>query len=668
MGQFLAYVLPSVPYGCAFSLVAVGLVLTYRSTRVFNLAFGAEAYAGAVVYSELFAHGVQRTLAAVLVVFVIAPVFGGLLDFALFSRVPPGNQTAKLVMSLGLLVVLPDVVEMVIGQNQVLAGPPPLFTPYQPIFRLDGQPVNGGELCVMVATVAVLVALTALLRTRRFGLPIRAAVESPKLLELSGVNSKWVLRGSWMISTSLAALAGILFESGPVESQNFAILIVAALAAAALGGLRSLWLAALGGVLFGVIDGVMSGYIPSDSIWNADLLPSLPFFLLLVLLLVHPAYRHLEDATDPMAAVEPPPPPPALAVRPPSVDRTLRRMRWPFLVAVVAGVVLFVPSQWTSSLTQGAALAIIFLSITLLTGLAGQLSLAQALFAGIGACTAAQLNEHTHLPILLAALAGALVAGLGGWAASLPALRLRGLPVVLLTLCLALLGDDLIFPTSWIFGTGTLNLPRPSHIFGISFSSVDSEGFFVLVVVVMVAVAGLVNLLLRGTTGRALAAVHASPVGAASVGVRSRRLTILVFMLSAAMAGLGGAFYAMSVGTVGAQDFNWFFGVTFLVIVVTVGSTTVEGAIVAGLAYTTITQAFAYLPTTIAGNDLGGASLTVVLLSVGAFTYAAHPEGVFEWMRRKVVVTLFRAVEHHGEHDAEAGSPGELPAPSEQPA
>lgn len=681
MGEFLSYVLPSVPYGCAFSLIAVGLVLTYRSTRVFNFAFAAEAYAAGVIYSELWGHGVGRVLAAVLVVFVIAPLFGALLDFGLFSRVPTGNQTAKLVMSLGLLVVLPNVVEMAVGQNQVLAGPPPLFNQFSPVFSWDGQPINGQELCVMVATAAVLIALSVLLRTRRLGLPIRAAVESPKLLELSGGNSKWVLRGSWMISTSLAALAGVLFvsEFAEVGFQDFSTLLVAALAAAALGGLRSLSLAALGGILFGIIDGVMQGYIPSESIWSTALLPSLPFFLLLVLLLVHPSYRRLEVSSDPMTAVEPPPPAPALAVRPPAVDRAVRRFRWPFLVVAVAAVVLFVPSQWTSSLTEGAALAIIFLSITLLTGLAGQVSLAQMLFAGIGACSAAQLNEHVHLPILLAALCGALIAGLGGLAASLPALRLRGLPVALLTLCLALLGDSLIFPTSWVFGTGTLNVPRPSSFLGVSFSSVDSEGFFVLVVVVMVAVAGLVNLLLRGTTGRALAAVHASPVGAASSGVRTRRLTIVVFMLSAAMAGLGGALYAMSVQSVSAIDFNWFFGLTFLVIVVTVGSTTVEAAIFAGLAYATITQAFAYLPTTIGGNDLGGTSLTVVLLCLGAFAYAAHPEGVFEYVRRRAVLALFRAVEYHDEagrlrgrgNGAQAAeelpTPGELPTPAEHP-
>jgi branched-chain amino acid transport system permease protein len=169
----------------------------------------------------------------------------------------------------------------------------------------------------------------------------------------------------------------------------------------------------------------------------------------------------------------------------------------------------------------------------------------------------------------------------------------------------------------------------------------------VLVVVVMVAVGGVVNLLLRGTTGRALSAVHASPAGASSAGVPVRRMTMLVFALSAAIAGLGGAFWGMSIGSISPTDFNYFFGPTFLVIVVTVGSTTVEGAVFAGMAYALVTQAFTYLPVTIGGDQLGGASLTVVLLCIGAFSYASHPEGLFEVARRRFALTVFRAVEHH---------------------
>ena len=652
MGVFFGYVLASIPYGCAFSLVAVGLVLTYRATGVFNFAFAAEAYAATVIYSELITHGVQRGFAALIVVGVIAPVFGALVDFGLFSRVPPSNRTAKTIMALGLMVLLPQIVETAVPGNPTKPPAPFFSTSFLPVWQLGGNPVFGSAICEVLGTILVLAGLVVLLRTRRFGLPIRAAVESPKLLELSGVDARWGLRFAWMISTALAAVAGVLYQTGggaTIDPNNYDVLLVASIAAAALAGLRNLPIAAAGGILLGLAEGLVQGYTPSTSILYQALVPSLPFLFLLVLLIFHPTLRHLEDSRDPMAAVEPPPPVPAVAMRPPVVDRTLRRLRWPFLGVVVLGVILFVPADWTKQLTEGAALSIVFLSITLLTGLAGQLSLAQWMFAGIGAFTTAQLADNQHWPILIAALAGALVAGLGGWIAALPALRLRGLPVALLTLCLALLGDTLLFPTSWVgngLTTPGLSVPRPSSIFGIDFSSVDSEGFFVLTVVVMVAVAGIVHLLLRGTTGRALTAVDASPIGAASSGVQIRRMTILVFMLSASIAGLGGAFFAMNLQFISAPSFVYNFGPIYLVIVVTIGATTVEGAITAGMAFALINEALTHVPSSVGGTQLGSQSLTIILLSVGAFTYAKHPEGIVEYVKRRLAMTIFRAVEH----------------------
>ncbi len=481
------------------------------------------------------------------------------------------------------------------------------------------------------------------------GLPIRAAVESPKLLELNGIDSRWVLRFAWMISTALAGLAGVLFASqqGSIVSWlDYSLILVAAIAAAALGGLRSLPLAVVGGIALGVIQGLVQGYLPTNSVWYQALVPSIPFFLLLALLVLHPGLRKLQESNDPMAAIEPPPPAPALALRPPSVNRVVHRFRWPMLAIAMVAAVSLVPGPWIAALTIGASLSIIFLSITLMTGIAGQLSLAQAAFAGIGACTAAQLADTQHVPVLLAALAGAVVAGLGGVAAALPALRLRGLPIALLTLCLALLADNLLFPTSWI-GNGEYGMavPRP-RLFEINMTSVDSKSFFILVFVIMLVVTGLVHVLLRGTTGRALTAVHASPVGALSAGVPVRRMTILLFMLSAAIAGLGGAFYAMSYGAENPVDFNWFLGPTWLVIVVTVGVSTVEGAIEAGLAFALLNQAITYLPTRFGGSSGGSAVLTILLLSLGAFTYARHPEGIVEFMKRRFAEVVFRAKPH----------------------
>lgn len=645
MGEFLSYALPQIPSGCTFALIAVGLVLTYRATGVFNFAFGSEAFAAGVTYTELVNHGWSPLWSAVVVVLVLAPLFGAALDVLFFSRVPNGDTTTRIIISLGVLVALPQVTLLLTNNSSFFGPPPPFFSEYW--FHHWGTIVlNGPEACTFVCTAGVLVLLFFVMRSRRIGLPIRAAVESPMLLELNGVNSRRVMRVAWMISTAIAGLAGVLYASQltQVNFLAFPVITVAAIAAAAIAGLRSLPLAVVGGLLLGVVQGVVQGYLSPDSVWYAALVPSLPFFILLALLIWHPGLRRLQETNDPMANVQPPPPPPALALRPPTVNRVVHRVRWVVLAIVVIAATTYLPGSWIGSLTFGAALSIIFLSITLMTGIAGQLSLAQAAFAGIGACTTAQLADGQHIPVLVAALAGAAVAGLGGVAASLPALRLRGLPIALLTLCLALLADNLLFPTSWIGGPADVGLPVPRpHLFDINMSALDSRGFFILVFCVLLGTTTVVHILLRGTTGRALSAVHASPLGAASSGVAVRRMTVLLFLISAGIAGLGGAFYAMVWGNETPSDYNWFFGPTFLVIVVTVGVTTVEGAIEAGFGFALINQAVTYLPSRLGNSSDGGATLTILLLSLGAFTYASHPEGIVEYAKRTVARVVFRA-------------------------
>ena len=659
MSLFFSYALPGIPVGCAFALVAVGLVLTYRATGVFNFAFGSEAYAAGVVYAELYSHGVPPWLGALFVVFVIAPIFGAVLDMGLFSRIPAGNTTAKTISALGVMVFLPEIVQTILGPVSIYSPDPPFFGNGR-VAQLGSIALSGPEMSTIICTAFVLALLMLILRSRRLGLPIRAAVESPKLLELTGIDSRWVLRSSWMISTSLAGLAGVLLAAntpGTVVTQNFTNVLVVAVAAAAIGGLKNLPVSVIGGVLLGIALNVAQGYLPTNSIWSTALLPSLPFFLLLAMLIFHPALRRLEVVSDPMASVLPPLSAPALAIRPPHIHQTVRRFRWPFLVISFLVATAFTPGIWISALSTGAALSIVFLSITLMTGLAGQLSLAQAAFAGVGAFTTAQLSINEHVPLLVAAVAGAALAGLGGVIASLPALRLRGLPVTILTFCLALLADNLIFPTSWIGGGSQLLFVARPHLFKINMDGVDSKSFFIFVFVVMMIVTGIVHLLLRGTTGRALAASHASAAGALSSGVPVRRFTVVLFALSAAIAGLGGALYAMNEQSAIPNAYNWFYGPTYLVIVVTVGVTSVEGAIEAGLGYALLNQLVSYLPSSVGGSG-GQAALTILLLSLGAFTYAKHPEGIVEYVKQQVALKVFRArpsvvhVTHSIEHDA----------------
>ena len=644
MGQFLAYAVPGIPFGCSFAIVAVGLVLTYRATGVFNFAFGAQAYVSAYVYALLIAHGLGKWPAFMLSVVVLAPALGLAFNHLLFRHIASWNVTAKMVSSLGLLVALPELLQIIFGPTAPPAPPALLLNPLTTYVHLGSTPVDGTELATFVVTVVAVAALTVLLQGTSFGLTMRAAVESRRLLQLDGVNSDRVVAVAWGLSSLMAGLAGVLLAplSPLLSSNDFGILLVAGIAAAALGSLQSIPLALVGGLLLGVVEGLASGYFSPSSVWHTGLLPAIPFVMLVVLLVTLPGMRHLDESTDPLAAVDPPPPPPITATRSPQIDRLIKRGGRVLLVLALVSVLTWVPGNWVFTLATGLTFSMIFLSITMITGLGGQLSLCQATFAGVGAFAVGQMALHWGLPVLGAAVLAAAVAALVGAVAALPALRLHGLPLALLTLALALLFDNSIFPYSWAGGPSTgLTVPRP-QIGSLNTATDSTRSFFVVALVVLVLCAALVKLVQRGTTGRFLGAMRGSPVGAASIGINLSATKILVFALSAGLAGLGGAFYGSLQQVVSPNDFNYQYSLIFVVVVVTTGVATVEGAIQAGMGFVVVQQLLSYLPT-----RLGSGSLTALLFALGALTYAAHPEGVVEYQKRRATQWVERRVGEH---------------------
>ena len=645
MGQALSYALPGIPYGCTFALVAIGLVLSYQSTGVFNFAFGAQAYVAAVAYAVMARHGIGRGLAGVLAILVISPLLGLAIDRLVFSRIPAGNVAAKTIAALGLMVGLPAVVSIVLGPTQEASPPSLLFDVNAVVLRVAGTPIDGVQLATVVVTLVVVVVLTGVLRGTLLGLEMRAAVESPRLLRLQGVSSRSVTSLAWVVSSALAGLAGVLLAPryATVSIDNYTVLLVAAIAAAAIAGLDSLGIAAIASIAIGVVMGLATGYAPAGSVWSTGLLAAIPFFLLLVLLAVNPKLRHLGQSADPMAGIDPPSVPVLAPPRSAVLDRTLRVAGPLVLVVGIASVATWVPSSWVFVVTAGLGLSLIFLSITLITGAAGQVSLCQAAFAGVGAFTAGQLATNFGVPVILAALVGALVAAGSGLVAALPALRLRGLALSLSTLTLALLTDAIAFPTAWIGGPPSgIRVPRPT-LGPISFATDSTRAFFVLVVVIVVVTGFFVRRLLRGATGRGLDAWRQSPLAAAGLGYSPHRTKVVVFALSAAVAGLGGGIWGSLLQVVSPADFTYADSLLFVVVVVAVGVRTVAGAVEAGVGFAVVTHLAGYLP-----NRWSPASLVALAFSLGAFSYAAHPEGIVERLRRRATVVADAVVARAG--------------------
>lgn len=641
MSQALSYGLPGVPYGCTFALVAIGLVLSYRSTGVFNFAFGAQAYVAALIYAVLCAHGTGRAIAGVIAIVVVSPVIGLLIDRFIFAKISASNVAAKTIAAIGLMVGLPALMTIIFGPTSYASPPSLLFNVNTVVFHIDGTPINGVQLSTVLVTLVVLVVLTTTLRLSSLGLSMRAAVESPRLLRLQGVSSATVTAAAWGTSSALAGLAGVLLAPryATVSIDNYTILLVAAIAAAAIAGLSSMVIAAASSVAIGIVMSLTTGYAPANSVWSTGLFSAIPFVLLLFLLAFSKRMRSLGTSEDPLASVDPPPTPILAPVRSPVLDSTIKVSSPVILVLAIVSVLTWVPSNWTFALTSGLALSLVFMSITMVTGAAGQVSLCQATFAGVGAFTAGQLATNHGVPILTGAIAGALVATGAGLIAVLPALRLRGLALSLSTLTFALLADAIAFPTAWIGGPPTgLTVPRPM-IGSISFATDSTKAFFALVVLIVAVAAFFIRRLLRGATGRALEASKESPVATAGLGFSPTKTKIAVFGISAGLAGIGGALYGSLLQVVSPGNFTYADSLLFVVIVVTIGARTVSGAIEAGIAFAALTQLATYLP-----NRASPTSIIALVFCIGAFTYARHPEGVVEQVRRHATTIADRAV------------------------
>jgi branched-chain amino acid transport system permease protein len=481
--------------------------------------------------------------------------------------------------------------------------------------------------------VVVVFSLTILLRYTNLGLQMRAAVESRRLVQLDGVNGNGVVTVAWIVSSFMASLAGVLFAPvfGAFTPENYVTLTVTAIAAAAWALLRSLPVAAAVAVFIGVLTTVLQGYLSPTSFFYGAIIPSLPFLFLVGALLFLPGLRELDASRDPLATIDPPPPPIAASTRAPSMDRIIRVLWWVLFAGFFVSMLTWIPDAWTTVFNNGLTLSIVLLSITLITGMAGQLSLCQATLAGVGAFTASQLANHLGLNLLVAGLLGAVLAAAVAVLLAVLSLRLRGLGLALMTLAAALFVDATFFNEISITG-GPQGLSLQSKWLGTSeFFNANGHAMFLLSLGALVVVVVVVLLVRRGTVGRNLAAMRGSETATAGLGVNLTRQRILVFALSGAIAGVGGLLHSLEQQVVDPNAWNAEFSLVLVVLVVTTSVTTVEGAIQAGIGFFVTEQ----ILTTVLPARIGAGSLTVVLFAFGALTYAQHPEGVLEFQKRR---------------------------------
>lgn len=618
MLEFMTFVVIGLTTGAIYSIAATGLVLTFTTSRIFNLAHGAVGMFLVFVYYQLRVEwGLPEILSLVLTVLVLGPLFGVALGQFMMQRLAKASVAIRLTGTLALFVVLDGVTQLIWGNGY--RGLPGLIS--DDTFAVLNVRISYNQLATVVIALVVAGALWAFLHRTRLGTAMRAVVDDSDLAQLTAISPNRVQNVSWAIGSSLAGLAAILIA--PNVSLNIpvlSLLIVSAFAAAIIGGLASIGWTYAGGLALGIVSSLMTDYLPSGNEFLQGLPASLPFIVLFVALIVMRQERQsLQRVNSPIAEVP---------ARLPSI------VGW--AVAFIAAAVLVaphLPGFAALVVATGLVYASILLSLVLLTGMAGQVSLCQFSFVGIGAITVIHLSHY--MPYPLAVLAAIGVTAVGGALIALPALRLRGLYVALATLAFAVMCDNLVFNNSHLLGSAgqAIAAPAPS-LFGLTLAG---PGNFVIAAACLTALFAVgIQLVRRGHFGRALTAMRDSPVAASALGMRLVRTKVLVFAISAAMAGLAGCLFAGLLGQVGGSEFTYLTSLTAVLILAIQGVTAVPGAVLGGAFYAIV---FLLVPQWISNTVLVNA-IQLIGVGLAVFGVLRNPEGAWPMQMRGITKSL----------------------------
>ncbi len=597
MHEFLEFVVLGVVAGAIYFVAASGLVVTYATSGVFNFAHGALGMVAAFSYWALHVSlGWPAVPSLLVVVLVGGPVAGALLERVLMRRLQGAPTLLTITVTIGLLLALVGAASFVWGQNEVRVVPG-FFGQLSSVGVL-GVRISYDQLTVAAIAVIVAGAIWFLLHKTRLGMAMRAVVDDPELVALSGISPATAARVGWMLGASLAALAGVLWVdsgSGDLAILGLTLLVVNGYAAAIVGRLRSLPLTFLGAIGLGVAVNLGTGYRPQ---W-AGLQSTMPMALLFLVLLVLPQDRL------------------RTAERVPAVRLPVASMRTSLIAAgalVVIGLVAsrVLPSNEILVVSYGVAFGVIALSLVPLVGYAGQISCCQLTFAGIGAFAMAKTGGDDSPVGLVAAV---VLAGAVGGLIALPALRLRGLYLALATLAFAAAMDAGFFSSSHFGGIGGYLTVGRAPVFGIQF--VSDRAYLVLLTVVYALAAVGVLALRRSRFGRRLVAMNDSPAAASTTGVRIARTKLAVFVMSAALAGLGGALLGGVNFIAEPNDYQMLLSLSMLLLVTVWGVRSVSGVLIAGVAFYLIpyfvNENYAWL---------------YLLTGLGAIGISRNPEGV----------------------------------------
>lgn len=634
---YLTFLLLGLGNGAVFGALALSIAISHRASNVVNFGAGAMALFGAVTFQMLstrdaifnpFAmnstlgwvvtgvlvvylafrfsrrtagstRGLLMLTAAVVAVavlmqspflistgsnlgmagaLVVTGLISGLFGFAvyglIFRRLRTALPLARVVAAIGLMLIIPALVSARLQNSPVNA--PPIFP--SDVWKVGSLVIQVNQILMAAAVLVVAAALTFVYQKTRFGLQTTTAAETETGATLLGISPHVVGGVNWAIGGAVAGIFGALIASlVPVTPTDFALYVVPALAAALVGRMSSLWVAALTGLAIGMLQSLVA-YFQATYTWlpRQGMVELVPLVLLIVVMLVR------SEALPDRAAL---------------IRRTLPLAKvpkhvWQWGVALV-GLSLAFAFTLQGGYQVALAMSLIFfllaLSLVVLTGFVGQISLAQYMFAGVGAFLLARLTVDAGIPFPIAPLIAVLATAAFGALIATPAVRVRGVNLAILSLSAGVFVESLYFSNAEYVGHG--GSPSVEHpvLFGWDLS-IGANGeyprveFAILLTIICIPAALLVVGIRRSSLGHQMLAVRGNERSAAADGINISRIKRIAFAISAGLAGLAGTMTAyVNYGGFSSSSFTSLASLTVVAAVFIMGITTITGAVMAAI-------------------------------------------------------------------------------------
>jgi ABC-type branched-subunit amino acid transport system ATPase component/ABC-type branched-subunit amino acid transport system permease subunit len=562
MQEVIRFALLGFGVGALYALASQGLIVIYRGSGVLNFALGAIGLVGAYLEYELTQNHGWAFIPALMLGVLASAVIGALVHLLIMRPLRHVSPIVRVIATLGVMVTIQAIAVLRYQAD-------PRFVPSAlpvHIWKITGTIVITSDRVILLGIAALLtLGLWLLYRYTRFGLGTTAVAENQRAAASLGWSPDRIATLNWTLGSALAGLSAILIVPiVTLQPQVLTNLVLAATAAALVAGFRSFPIAFAAGLVMGIAQTEADRYITQPGVGD-----SIPFILIVVWMLIRGQALPLRDY---------------LLQRLPTIGSG--RPNWPgivFGVCVAAVLIGTTPPIWIDAFTVTFCVGIVLLSIVVLTGYAGQLSLAQFAIAGFGAYVAGRLMAADGLPFWLGVLVGTLAAVPLGVLFAIPAVRARGINLAIVTLGLGSALELILFDNQNLTGGVSGTIINPPNILGLNINAASHPsryGLFVVACFVVVALA--VANVRRGRTGRRMIAVRTNERAAAALGISVRGAKLYAFGLSAAIAALGGILIAFTSTAVTYPNFTNFRSITDVGLAVVGGIGYLVGPLIGG--------------------------------------------------------------------------------------